>query len=107
MTKKFTEKRFWHKLSGHAMDAGKDVVLSGLTLYFAATRKNTPVWVQGVAFAALAYFISPIDAIPDLTPGIGYLDDAGVLATAIVSLRAYITAEVTRQAKAKLKGWFS
>ena len=107
MTKKFTEKGFWHKLSDHTVDAGKDVVLSGLTLYFAAVKKNTPIWAQGVAFAALAYFISPIDAIPDLTPGIGYLDDASVLATAIVSLRAYITAEVTRQARAKLKGWFS
>jgi len=107
MAKKFTEKGFWGKLSDHAVDAGKDVVLSGLKLYFAAVEKSAPVWVQGVAFAALAYFISPIDAIPDFTPGIGYADDAGVLATAIVSLRAYITAEVSRQAKAKLKNWFS
>jgi uncharacterized membrane protein YkvA (DUF1232 family) len=106
MTKKFTKEGFWNKLSNYALDAGKDVVRSGLKLYFAAVGKNMPVWAQGVAFAALAYFISPVDAIPDVTPVIGYLDDAGVLATAIVSLRAYITAEVTRQANKKLKEWF-
>jgi uncharacterized membrane protein YkvA (DUF1232 family) len=51
------------------------------------------VWAHGVAFAALAYFISPVDAIPDITAAIVYADGAGVLATAIVSLRAYITLE--------------
>lgn len=107
MTKEFTQKGFWNKLSNYAWDAGKDVVRSGLKLYFAVVGKNAPVWAQGVAFAALAYFISPVDAIPDITPVIGYADDAGVLATAIVSLRAYITAEVTRQANKKLKEWFS
>ena len=107
MPKRFTREGFWNKLSNYARDAGKDVVRSGLKLYFSAIDKKTPVWAQGVAFAALAYFISPIDAIPDITPIIGYADDAGVLATAIVSLRAYITAEVTRQANKKLREWFS
>ncbi len=105
MTKKFTKKGFWNKLSNYALDAGKDVVRSGLKLYFATVEGNMPVWAQGVAFAALAYFISPVDAIPDITPVIGYADDAGVLATAIVSLRAYISAEATRQANKKLKEW--
>lgn len=107
MARKFTAKWFWVKLSNQALEAGKDVVLSGLNLYYLAMEKNTPVWAQGVAFAALAYFISPVDAIPDITLGIGYLDDAGVLAIAISSLRAYITADITRQAEAKLKDCLS
>ena len=106
MAKKFSEKGFWAKLADHAGDAGKELVLSGLKLYYAAKKDETPVWAKGVAFAALAYFISPVDAIPDVTPGIGYLDDAGVVATAITSIGAYITAEVSREARAKLKEWF-
>jgi len=106
MTKKFTKSGFWNKLSNYALDAGRDVVRSGLKIYFAAIGRNMPLWARGVAFAALAYFISPADAIPDITPVIGYADDAGVLATAIVSLRAYITAEITRQANKQLKEWF-
>jgi uncharacterized membrane protein YkvA (DUF1232 family) len=33
--------------------------------------------------AALIYFISPLDAIPDVIPGLGYLDDIAILAGAI------------------------
>lgn len=106
MSSGYTEKSFWEKLADHAADAGKEVVLSALKLYYAAIEKNTPIWAQGVAFAALAYFISPIDAIPDFTPGIGYMDDAGVLATAITSIATYITAQVSKQAANKLKDWF-
>lgn len=32
-----------------------------------------------IVVAALLYFISPIDAIPDLAPFVGYLDDFGVI----------------------------
>ena len=34
---------------------------------------------KSVVVAALLYFIFPIDAIPDITPFIGYLDDLGVI----------------------------
>ena len=36
--------------------------------------------VKAWIIAGLAYFISPIDAIPDAIPVIGYLDDAAVVA---------------------------
>lgn len=32
-----------------------------------------------IVVAALLYFIMPIDAIPDLAPFVGYLDDFGVI----------------------------
>lgn len=35
--------------------------------------------------AAITYFVSPIDAIPDWIPIFGYLDDAGVIAVTIRS----------------------
>ena len=34
---------------------------------------------KSVVVAALIYFISPFDAIPDLTPVVGFLDDMGVI----------------------------
>ena len=36
---------------------------------------DTKAWV----IAALAYFINPVDVIPDFVPGVGYLDDALVV----------------------------
>jgi uncharacterized membrane protein YkvA (DUF1232 family) len=41
-------------------------------------------------FAALAYFVMPVDAIPDLFAGIGYTDDAAVIAALIATLGANI-----------------
>ncbi len=40
-----------------------------------------------VAIAAVLYFLNPFDFIPDFIPGIGYLDDAAVLAFVLNSIR--------------------
>jgi uncharacterized membrane protein YkvA (DUF1232 family) len=43
-----------------------------------------------VVVASLLYFISPIDAIPDLAPFVGYLDDFGV----ILAVTKYMSTEL-------------
>lgn len=45
--------------------------------------ENVQWYRKMIIVGALAYFISPIDAIPDLTPLIGYLDDLGVIAAVV------------------------
>ena len=39
--------------------------------------------MKATLVAAIAYFVLPVDAIPDVLPVIGFTDDAAVLATAI------------------------
>lgn len=68
---------------------------------------DTPVWAKGIIFAALGYFISPVDAIPDITPVIGYTDDLGVLVAALAAVASHIKEEHTAKAKETLKQWFS
>ena len=58
-------------------------------------------------YGALAYFISPIDIIPDLLPGLGYTDDLTVLLAAIGIVAANITPAIKEQARAKASDWFS
>ena len=43
--------------------------------------------------SALGYFILPLDAIPDLTPGVGYADDLGALCIALTLAHAHIKDE--------------
>src|SRR5262249_43185933 len=50
-----------------------------VAMYFCMLDPKTPLWVKGTAAAALAYFILPADAIPDILPLVGMSDDAGVL----------------------------
>jgi uncharacterized membrane protein YkvA (DUF1232 family) len=75
-----------------------------VALYFCMLDPRTPAWVKAAAAAALAYFILPIDAIPDLLPLVGLGDDAAVLAAALSALSAHITAEHRRRARAWMEG---
>ncbi len=102
----FSENNFWDKVVNFAKAAGKEVIEKALWLYYAAQNPNTPTWAKVTIYGALGYFISPLDAIPDITPFVGYSDDLGVLALAVATVATYITEEVKNQATQKMKDWF-
>lgn len=102
----YTEENFWDKLKKFARGAGKDVVEKALTLYYAAQRPETPIWAKTVIYSALAYFVLPTDAIPDITPIAGYADDLGALAAALTTVAMCITPDVREDAKQKTQDWF-
>lgn len=47
---------------------------------FTGKYKKLPVGTIAAIVGTLLYVLSPVDLIPDFIPGIGYLDDAAVLA---------------------------
>ena len=104
--KEFTEGRFWDKVKGYARVAGEGVLEPALTMYNASKDAATPTWAKTVIYGALGYFISPIDAIPDLTPLIGYSDDLGVLVAATATIIGHIRQEHKDKAKETLSQWF-
>lgn len=71
-----------------------------LALYFAARDPATPRKAKAMMIAALAYFVMPADAIPDVFAGIGFTDDAAVIAGMIALLGAAIRKEHRQMAKA-------
>jgi uncharacterized membrane protein YkvA (DUF1232 family) len=70
-----------------------------VALYFAALDPATPRRTKALMFAGLAYFILPFDLIPDVFVGIGYTNDAAVIA-AVVALAGKSIKDVHRE-KAK------
>lgn len=104
--KEFTEDSFWNKTKSFAKVAGETVLEPALKLYYSARDPDTPAWAKTTVYGALGYFISPIDAIPDITPIVGYSDDLGVLLAATVAVAAYIKKEHGEKAKKTLKQWF-
>jgi len=48
--------------------------------------KGVSMKTLGVIVAAVLYFISPLDLIPDFMPGVGYLDDAAVITWVLKSI---------------------
>ncbi|MBL0948172.1 YkvA family protein [Brevundimonas sp.] len=82
------ERRFWPRLRRNlARIPFADQLLS---VYFAARDPETPTRAKGMMLAALAYFVLPADAIPDVLVGIGFTDDAAVIAAVIAILSAHI-----------------
>ena len=61
-----------------------------LSVYYAARDPQTPAAAKGMMLGALAYFVMPIDAIPDIFAGIGFTDDAAVFAALIATMGANI-----------------
>jgi uncharacterized membrane protein YkvA (DUF1232 family) len=102
----YSEESFWSKLKKFAVSAGREVVEKALTLYYTAQSPNVPAWAKTVVVGALTYFISPVDAIPDILVGVGFTDDLGVLLAAIATVSIYINAEAKEQARQKLTDWF-
>lgn len=71
--------------------------------YYCATDRRTPGYVRAVVFGALAYFVMPMDLIPDFIAGLGFTDDATVLMAAITAIRGHLTEEHWSQARDFLK----
>jgi uncharacterized membrane protein YkvA (DUF1232 family) len=101
------ETSLFAKLRRHGLAAGREVVEKVLWLWFASRRPDLPVWARTAVYGALAYFVLPTDAIPDLLPGLGYTDDIGVLSYALVTIASYVDADVRRRTAGVLARLFA
>ncbi|MFZ5891984.1 MAG: YkvA family protein [Myxococcota bacterium] len=104
--KEYSEHGFWDKVRNFARVAGESVLEPALKLFYASQDSETPAWAKAVIYSALGYFISPLDAIPDVTPIVGYADDLGVLVAALATVAAHIKPQHTQRAKETLREWF-
>ena len=73
----YVQDNLWEKVekAGSKIRFAKDVK----ALYLYMRDRHISWYRKSIVVGALIYFISPIDAIPDLAPLIGYLDDLGVV----------------------------
>lgn len=70
--------------------------------FHCATDSATPLPIRATLFGALAYFILPFDALPDILLGLGYTDDAAVIVAAFTAARTHITEAHRDKARAWL-----
>ena len=61
-----------------------------LAALYCALDPATDKKVKLILFGAAAYFLMPVDAVPDLFPLLGFTDDAAVIAAAIAAVRTSI-----------------
>jgi uncharacterized membrane protein YkvA (DUF1232 family) len=88
---------FWRKLRRALgrIPFAEDAVAA----FYCATDSKTPLHARAILLAAVAYFVLPIDVIPDAIVGLGFTDDATVLASAIAIAGAHIRPEHREKAR--------
>lgn len=74
---------FWPKIRRFA--GRVPFAADALSVWWCARDPETPAAAKGMMLAALAYFVLPTDAIPDVLAGIGFTDDAAVF-TALLAV---------------------
>jgi uncharacterized membrane protein YkvA (DUF1232 family) len=92
---------FWRKLNGVATSIpfAEDAVAA----YYCALDRQTPARVRAALAGALAYFILPADAVPDLLPALGYTDDAAVLIATLQLVSSHLLPEHREAARRALE----
>lgn len=94
------ERGFWTKLRKYVRHV--PFVQDALAAYYCAMDGETPLHVKAVLFGALAYFVLPIDIVPDIIAWIGFTDDAAVLYAAIRTVAPHIKVSHRDQARAAI-----
>jgi uncharacterized membrane protein YkvA (DUF1232 family) len=92
---------FWRKLRGVAAEL--PFLEDLLAAYYCALDRSTPFPVKATLVAAIAYFVLPFDAIPDVLPIIGFTDDAAMVVAAIRMVAGAITPEHRQLARERLQ----
>ena len=94
------QRRFWRKIRRVAASIPFSEDL--LAAYYCTFDRETPLPVKMSLAGALAYFILPTDAIPDVLPVLGLTDDAAVLAATIKLVANHIRPEHRAVARQKV-----
>lgn len=99
--KPISEHDFLEKLASVPRQAGCSVLRAAVTLYVLLGDMDVPVWAKVSIVAALGYFISPIDAVPDFLPG-GYVDDLAVMTLLLGQLDVFLDAGKRKRVEQQL-----
>ncbi len=104
--KDYSDDSFWEKVKGVLKSAGLPLIYKAFQLYYVMKKPDCPMHIKAAIVMTLGYFISPIDAIPDFIPFVGFSDDLGAIIIALVLAQMYVDEEVKRQAREAIDNLF-
>lgn len=94
----FNDQRFLRKLARFAVTLGKPMIEQIYALYFMMLSSETPMKSKLMIVGALLYFVSPMDAIPDLLGPLGFSDDVAVIALVFKQLKDGMSLDIKTKA---------
>ena len=97
----YDENQMWNKIKGFFFEAGINLVIKVLQLWYVLQKPEVPVHVKVTIMGAIAYFVMPVDCVLDVLPG-GYHDDLLAVTLTLFAAEEYIDDEVRRKAREKV-----
>ena len=82
----------------------KSVKYNLYVLWYVLSGKNTPLKKKLLIAGTIAYFILPVDFIPELVPILGITDDAAALVACISAITSSVTPEIKEKALKRIDG---
>ena len=104
--KKVSISKVMDTLTRHFLVIGQQTAYAVLLMVNSFLKRGTPLWAKRIIVGTLGYFLAPVDAIPDLTPVIGFTDDLGVLSFGLVTIASYINDDVRIKSRQQVKRMF-
>ncbi len=101
-SKYYNEKRLFSKLKKVSGKISTVLLFYILILFYLISDKTVPIKTRVIFIAALGYLIVPTDLIADFLPGLGFTDDAALIAYAISNATGFVTPELKEKAFSKL-----
>ena len=102
----YTEENLQTKLMKYGKKIGVNTTYYILLLYQMIVSNVVSLADKAIIIAALGYFISPLDVIPDIIIGTGFIDDVSVMLIALRQVIKNINPEIKQQAKERLAKMF-
>lgn len=93
----------WERLKRWA----RELESEGFTLWFCCRHPGMPLLPKLLALLVVAYFLSPIDLIPDFIPVLGYFDELILLPVSIYFILKLVPGPVLKECRAAADGWIA
>ena len=74
-----------------------------IVMLLALKNRDTPRSVKGLLVAALLYFLSPVDLLPDAVPLVGMVDDLIIVPMAVEGLMKLLPYHVRQDSESKAR----
>lgn len=101
---KFVKENLFEFVERIGKKLAKGIIDSIKFLYSAMVDPRTPIEAKLIAIAALIYLISPFDIVPDILPGIGFVDDAAAITAAVATISVILLKHGIHLEEQKVKG---
>lgn len=96
--KYYNEKKLFKKLKSVSGKLSTVILYYILVLFYLISDKSVPIKTRVIFIAALGYLIIPTDMVADFIPGLGFTDDAALIAYAISTATDFVTPELKERA---------